>query len=172
MQQQSENADSFWMTILNSRKTFAGFQFTVHTGTGAPVRMNLRTILGDTVYLHKDRLNESRKFHELNPREWSAFLVFAAKKTGMMQKLDSLQLLEGRVFEPDPGSSPFIRREMPEMRKTLIRLLSGEKIPGSDGGLTPEQLRKYQQDAELLPYLKRDGRRNDGKNPPSQKGRP
>ena len=171
MQQQSENADSFWQTIVNSRKTFAGFQFTVDTARG-PVRMSLKTILGDTVYLHKDRLNESRKFHELDPRDWSAFLVFAAKKSGQMPKLNSLQLLEGRVFEPDPGSSPFIRQEMPEMRKTLIRLLSGKKIPGTDSGLTPDQLRKYRQDAELAPYLMRPGRPNGRTNPSSQKGRP
>ena len=134
--------------------------------------MEVRTILGDTVYLHRDRLSESRKFPELDPHEWSAFLVFAAKKSGTMQKLNSLQLLEGRVFEPDPGCSPFIRQEMPEMRKTLIRLLSGEKIPGTDGGLTPDQLRKYRRDAGRSPHPMRTGRPNGSMNPSSQKGKP
>ena len=42
MQQQAENADSFWKTIVNSRKTFAGFRFTVNTGTQGRIRMELR----------------------------------------------------------------------------------------------------------------------------------
>ncbi|MBQ9337913.1 MAG: serine/threonine protein kinase [Lentisphaeria bacterium] len=171
--QQAENADSLWQAIVNSRKAFAGFQFTIDAGGGKKIRMNLRTILGDTVYLQRDRLSESRKFNELDPQEWSSFLAFAARKSGMMQKLDSLRLLEGRVFEPDPGSDPFIRQEMPEMRKTLIRLLSGEKIPGTDSKLTPEILRKYRHDAGLPPN-RTGGRRQDSKNmqPSSQKGRP
>ena len=134
--------------------------------------MDLKTILGDTVHLQMDRISESRKFHELDPGEWSAFLIYAARKSGMVSKLQSLQLLEGRVMLRDPVGNPFIEQEMPKMRKTLIRLLSGEKIPGADCRLTPEFLRKYENDVGLSPYLMRGKRQSGNKNPPSQKGRP
>lgn len=128
MKKHNEDAAKVWNCIYNSHQNLAGFYFVVPVD-GKLIRMELRTIIRDTVVLyHPGMPNVQLAFNRLPCNDWLAFLNQTAAKNGLQKELESYLLLDGWFTQAGKSKDPFIRQEMPVMRKLYFDHLTSGKV--------------------------------------------
>ena len=154
MKKHNEDAAKVWNCIYNSHQKLAGFYFVVPVD-GKLIRMELRTIIRDTVVLyHPGMPNIQLAFNRLPCNEWLAFLNQTAGKNSLQKELESYLLLDGWFMQAGKSKDPFIRQEMPIMRKLYFDYLTSGKAKLTEDDKT-FILNKYKADPVFVHYRTR-----------------
>ena len=122
--------------------------------------MDLRTIIRyEVVLYYPGMLNVRLAFNRLSTHEWLAFLNQTAAKKGLRKELECYLLLDGWFMQAGKSKDPFIRQEMPVMRKVYFDYLMSRQAHLTESEKSV-LISKYKADPVFVRYRTRQEQSN------------